>query len=209
MTITNTYDELAPTSRYILPQHEERTAYGSRSRDPYSMLFADRIIFLSAPVDGTSASDIVAQLLALDSSSKEDIKLYINSPGGSISDMAMIVDTMNLVTSNVSTICLGMAASAASVILAAGTKGKRFALPNSSIMIHQPRTGGSSRGQASDLRVQADQIKKTRDWIELIMSERTGQPVEKLHADMERDKYMTAKEAVEYGIVDKIIGSEV
>lgn len=196
----------SPSSRYILPSFEERTAYGTKTMDPYSKLFENRTIFLAAPVDGTSASDLVAQLLGLEAQSDtEDITLYINSPGGSISDMSMIIDTINYIKPDVSTICLGLAASAAAVLLAAGAPGKRFALPNSRIMIHQPRTGDSGRGQASDIQIQAEEIMRSRTWMEEFLSAHSNQPLDVVHRDLERDKFLTAQQALEYGLIDDIV----
>lgn len=200
------YEGVNPEARYILPSFEERTNYGSRTQDPYSRLFRDRIIFLSAPVDGTSASDLVAQLLALESqSAQEDITLYINSPGGSITDLSMVIDTINHIKPNVSTICLGLAASAAAVLLSAGTIGKRYALPNSRIMIHQPRITSAVRGQASDLEVLAQEITDTRERMEDFLVSRTKRSKEEIHRDLERDKYLSAEAALEYGIIDEIM----
>lgn len=193
-------------SRYVLPNTEEKTPYGYRTLDPYTKLFRDRILFLTAPVDATSAGDLVVQLLALDAEDKDaDITLYINSPGGSITDMAMVIDTINLIQADVSTVALGLAASAAAVLLAAGTPGKRYALPNARIMVHQPRTGESTRGQASDIAIQAKEILRTREWMEEFLASRTGKPVEEIHKDLERDKFLTSADAVEYGIIDKVL----
>lgn len=199
-------NHLSPDARYIVPQIEERTPFGSRTIDPYSKLFANRIIFLSAPIDATSASDVVAQLLALDAADPElDITLYINSPGGSISDMSMIVDAISLIKADVSTICLGLAASAAAVLLAAGTKGKRLALPNARVMIHQPRSGGNGRGQASDIEIQAKEILFMRNWMENFLAERSNKTLEEIKVDLERDKFLSASEALDYGLIDRII----
>ena len=165
----------SPQARYVLPQFEERTPYGVKHTDPYAKMFEDRVIFLGTQVDDTSANDIMTQLLVLESlDADSDITMYINSPGGSITAMAAIYDTMQYIGPDVSTVCLGQAASAASVILAGGAPGKRFALPHSRVMIHQPSSGGA-RGQASDITVAAQEIKRMRVWIEEVYSEHTGQ----------------------------------
>lgn len=195
-----------PQARYVLPQFEERTAYGQRNIDPYSKLFESRVIFLSVPVDATSASDVVAQLLALSSMDPDDqINLYINSPGGSITDMSMIIDTMNHVQAPVSTMALGRAASSAAVILAAGEPGRRYALPSSRMLLHQPRIEGSGRGQASDIEIQAREIEYLREAMEVLLSKKTGQTLETIRKDLERDKFLSAQEAVEYGLIDLVL----
>lgn len=195
----------SPQARYVLPQFEERTPYGSKTQDPYAKLFQDRIIFLGTQVDDTSANDIMSQLLVLESiDSDADITLYINSPGGSITAMAAIYDTMQFIGPDVSTVCLGQAASAASVILAGGAPGKRLALPHARVMIHQPSSGGA-RGQASDITVAAAEIKRMRVWIEEAYAEHTGQTVEKISKDLARDKFLTANDALEYGLIDAIL----
>lgn len=196
-----------PEARYVLPQFEERTPYGMRNIDPYSKLFDSRIIFLSTPVDATSSSDIVAQLLSLNAKDPDvPITLYINSPGGSLTDMSMIVDTMNHVKAKVSTMAIGLAASAAAVILAAGEPGMRHALPSARIMVHQPRVDGSGRGQASDIEIQAKEIEYLRGNMEEFLANRTGQSIETIKRDLERDKFMSAQQAVEYGILDSVVG---
>lgn len=195
----------SPEARYVLPQFEERTPYGSKTQDPYAKLFQDRIIFLGTQVDDTSANDIMSQLLVLEAlDSDSDITLYINSPGGSITAMAAIYDTMQFIGPDVSTICLGQAASAASVILAGGAPGKRLALPHARVMIHQPSSGGA-RGQASDITVAAAEIKRMRVWIEEAYAEHTGQSVERISTDLARDKFLTAQDALEYGLIDSIL----
>lgn len=195
-----------PEARYVLPSFEERTAYGMRNIDPYSKLFDSRIIFLSTPVDATSASDIVAQLLSLNAKDADaPITLYINSPGGSLTDMSMIVDTMNHVKARVSTMAIGLAASAAAVILAAGEPGLRHALPSARIMVHQPRVEGRGGGQASDIEIQAKEIEYLRGNMESLLALRTNQPLETIRRDLERDKFMSAQEAVEYGIIDSVV----
>ena len=181
----------------------EQNNRGERSYDIYSRLLEDRIVFLAGPIDDISANIIVAQLLYLEGKDPDkDIFLYINSPGGSVTAGLAIFDTMNYIRSNVSTICVGLAASMAAVLLAAGEKGKRAALPNSEIMIHQPL--GGAQGQATDIEIQAKQILKTKQLINEILSERTGQPLSKIKADVERDFFMDASEAKTYGIVDRI-----
>lgn len=196
---------MTPEARYVLPQIEERTPYGIRHVDPYSKLFDGRIIFLTTPVDATSASDVVAQLLALNAADESQITLYINSPGGSLTDMSMIVDTMNHVRTKVSTVAVGLAASAAAVILAAGEKGMRFALPSARIMVHQPRVDGAGRGQASDIEIQAKEIEYLRGNMEQFLAQQTGQSIELIRKDLERDKFMSAEEAKAYGIIDAVL----
>lgn len=195
----------SPQARYVLPQFEERTPYGVKHTDPYAKLFDSRVIFLGTQVDDTSANDIMSQLLVLETiDADSDITMYINSPGGSITAMAAIYDTMQYIGPDVSTVCLGQAASAASVILAGGAPGKRFALPHSRVMIHQPSSGGA-RGQASDITVAAQEIKRMRVWIEEIYSQHSGQSVEKISKDLARDKFLTSQDALEYGLIDAIL----
>lgn len=201
---------LAPTgpmADYFIPQWEERTSYGVRRVDPYTKLFEDRIIFLGTPISDDIANAVMAQLLVLQSMDPErPISMYINSPGGSFTALTAIYDTMRYIKPDVQTVCLGQAASAAAVLLAAGAKGKRFALPNSRILIHQPATEGGY-GQSSDLEIQAREILRIRSLMEQMIAEDTGQPVEKVSKDIERDKYLTAEEALEYGIIDEIFVS--
>ena len=188
----------------LVPVVIEQTSRGERSYDIYSRLLNDRIIVLSDEVNDVTASLVVAQLLYLEAQDADkDISLYINSPGGSVSSGMAIYDTMQFIKCDVSTICMGMAASMGAFLLAAGAKGKRFSLPNSEIMIHQPL--GGARGQATDIQIQAEQILKIKDKLNRILSERTGQPLEKVIADTERDNYMSAQEALEYGLIDKIM----
>jgi ATP-dependent Clp protease protease subunit len=188
----------------LVPMVVEQEGRGERSYDIYSRLLNDRIIFLSDEVNDVTASLVVAQLLFLESKDPEkDISLYINSPGGSITSGMAIFDTMNYIKCDVSTICIGMAASMGAFLLAAGTKGKRFALPNSEIMIHQPL--GGMQGQATDIKIHADRIIKTRDTLNRILSERTGKPLETIEKDTDRDNFMSAAEAMEYGLIDKVI----
>ncbi|MCT1459174.1 ATP-dependent Clp protease proteolytic subunit [Aestuariimicrobium sp. p3-SID1156] len=192
---------------YYIPQWEERTSYGVRRVDPYTKLFEDRIIFLGTPVTDDIANAVMAQLLCLQSMDADrQISMYINSPGGSFTALTAIYDTMRYIKPDVQTICLGQAASAAAVLLAAGTKGKRLALPNSRILIHQPATEGGY-GQSSDLEIQAKEILRIRELMENMLAKDTGQPVEKISKDIERDKYLTAEEAVEYGIIDDVLTS--
>jgi ATP-dependent Clp protease protease subunit len=188
----------------LVPIVVEQTNRGERSYDIYSRLLQERIIFLGEPITDTTASLVVAQLLFLESADPDkDIKLYINSPGGSVSAGFAIYDTMQYIKSDVSTICIGMAASMGAFLLAAGTKGKRFALPNSEIMIHQPM--GGTRGQASDIAIHAEHILKMKKNINKILAERTGQPLEKIERDTDRDNFMSAIEAKEYGLIDEVI----
>lgn len=192
---------------YYIPQWEERTSYGVRRVDPYTKLFEDRIIFLGTPISDDIANAVMAQLLCLQSMDPErKISMYINSPGGSFTALTAIYDTMRYIKPDVETVCLGQAASAAAVILAAGTKGKRLALPNSRILIHQPATEGGY-AQSSDLEIQAREILRIRDLMENMLAADTGRPVEEISLDIERDKYLTAEQAVEYGIIDDILTS--
>ncbi len=196
-----------PSMDYYIPQWEERTSYGVRRVDPYTKLFEDRIIFLGTPISDDIANAVMAQLLCLQSMDPErPISMYINSPGGSFTALTAIYDTMQYIKPDISTVCLGQAASAAAVLLAAGTKGKRFALPNSRILIHQPATEGGY-GQSSDLEIQAREILRIRALMENMLASDTGQSVEKVSKDIERDKYLTAEEAKEYGIIDEIFTS--
>jgi ATP-dependent Clp protease protease subunit len=190
----------------LVPMVIEQTNRGERSYDIYSRLLKDRIIFLGEQVNEHTASLVVAQLLFLEAEDPEkDIMLYINSPGGSITAGMAIYDTMQYINPDVSTICIGMAASMGAFLLAAGKKGKRFALPNAEIMIHQPL--GGTQGQAEDIRIHAERIVRMRDTINRILSERTGQPLEKIARDTDRDFFMEPEEAVKYGLIDKVITS--
>ena len=187
----------------LVPMVVEQTGKGERSYDIFSRLLNDRIIFLSDEVNDATASLVVAQLLFLEAQDPDkDISLYINSPGGSVTAGMAIYDTMNYVKCDVSTICIGMAASMGAFLLSAGAKGKRIALPNSEIMIHQPL--GGARGQATDIKIQADLILRTRDNLNRILAENTGKSIEEIARDTERDNFMTAKQALEYGLIDKI-----
>jgi len=195
-------------SRYVVPTFTERTSYGTTSKDPYTKMFEDRIIFLGVQVDDTSANDVMAQLLTLEGLDPDrDITMYINSPGGSYTAMTAIFDTMQYVRPDITTVCLGQAASAAAVLLAGGTRGKRMALPSSRIMIHQPALGGAVQGQGSDLEIQAREIMRMRRQMEELLAEQSGQPLEKVTRDIDRDKIMTAEEAKEYGIVDVVLST--
>ncbi|MFI5916194.1 ATP-dependent Clp protease proteolytic subunit [Dactylosporangium sp. NPDC051541] len=194
-------------NRYILPSYVERTSYGIKETNPYNKLFEDRIIFLGVQIDDASANDVMAQLLTLESTEPDrDITLYINSPGGSFTAMTAIYDTMLYVRPDILTVCLGQAASAAAVLLAAGTPGKRLALPHSRIIIHQPATEGGY-GQGSDIEIQAREIMRMRTQLEDMVSHHSGQPVEKVRKDIDRDKILTADEAKEYGLVDNVLVS--
>ena len=187
----------------LVPMVVEQTGKGERSYDIFSRLLNDRIIFLSDEVNDTTASLVVAQLLFLEAQDPDkDISFYINSPGGSVTAGMAIYDTMNYVKCDVSTICIGMAASMGAFLLSAGTKGKRIALPNSEIMIHQPL--GGAKGQATDIKIQADLILRTRDNLNRILAENTGRSIEEIARDTERDNFMTAQQALEYGLIDKI-----
>jgi len=191
----------------LIPIVVERTARGERAYDIYSRLLRDRIIFIGQPIDDSVANTVIAQMLFLEvEDPKKDMKLYINSPGGLVTSGLAIYDTMQYVQPDVSTICMGQAASAAALLLAAGTPGKRLSLPNANILIHQPM--GGARGQASDVGIQARQILRIKDRLNEIFVEHTGQPKEKIEKDTDRDFYMTAEEAKEYGLIDKVIESK-
>ncbi|MCI6207652.1 MAG: ATP-dependent Clp protease proteolytic subunit [Corynebacterium glucuronolyticum] len=193
-----------PQVRYILPSFVEHSSYGVKESNPYNKLFEERIIFLGAQVDDTSANDIMAQLLVLEGLDPDrDITMYINSPGGSFTSLMAIYDTMQYVRPDVRTVCLGQAASAAAVLLAAGAKGKRAALPNARVLIHQPATQGT-QGQVSDLEIQAREIERMRKLMEDTLARHTGQTSEQVRIDTDRDKILTAPEAVEYGLIDEV-----
>ncbi len=195
-----------PMARYIIPEFRERTSTGERVHNPYTKLFEERIVFLGVQIDDASADDIMAQLLTLESMDPErDISIYINSPGGSYTAMTAIYDTMQFVKPDIQTVCLGQAASAAAVLLAAGTAGKRFALPHARILIHQPYTEGG--GQGSDIEIQANEILRMRSEMEGIFAQHTGRTPEQISKDIERDKILTADMAKEYGIIDQVIAS--
>ena len=197
----------SPNMNYYIPQWEERTSYGMRRIDPYTKLFEDRIIFLGTPISDDIANAVMAQLLCLQQMDAErDIEIYINSPGGSFTALTAIYDTMRYIKPDVRTVCLGQAASAAAVILAAGTKGKRLALPNSRILIHQPATEGGY-GQSSDIEIQAREILRIRSLMEQMLAEDTGKTTDEVSRDIERDKYLTAEQALEYGMIDEVLTS--
>src|SRR5688500_4022157 len=197
-----------PQSRYVLPQFEERTPYGFKRQDPYTKLFEDRIIFLGVQVDDASADDVMAQLLVLESTDPDrDITLYINSPGGSFTAMTAIYDTMQYIRPEIQTVCLGQAASAAAVLLAAGTPGKRLALPNARVLIHQPALSGRHGGQASDLAIQAAEVMRMRSWLEDTLAHHSGRTSEHVNDDIERDKILPAEEAQVYGLIDLVLDS--
>ena len=194
-------------NRYVLPSFVERTSYGVKESNPYNKMFEDRIIFLGVQVDDASANDVMAQLLTLESTDPDrDITMYINSPGGSFTAMTAIYDTMQYVRPDIITVCLGQAASAAAVLLAAGTPGKRMALPHSRIIIHQPATEGGY-GQGSDIEIQAKEIMRMRSLLEELISNHSTQALEKVKKDIDRDKILTASEAKEYGLVDQVLAS--
>jgi ATP-dependent Clp protease protease subunit len=194
-------------NRYIVPSFVERTSYGVKESNPYNKMFEDRIIFLGVQIDDASANDVMAQLIVLEGIDPDrDIIMYINSPGGSFTAMTAIYDTMQYIRPDVSTVCLGQAASAAAVILSAGTPGKRMALPNSRIIIHQPATEGGY-GQGSDIEIQAREIRRMRTLLEDLLARHSGQTPEKVRKDIDRDKILTAAEAKEYGLVDNILAS--
>ena len=194
----------------LVPYVIEQTGRGERSYDIFSRLLKDRIIFLSEDVNSASASLVVAQLLFLESEDPDkEISLYINSPGGSITDGMAIVDTINYIKSPVTTICVGMAASMGAVLLASGAKGKRFATPNAEILIHQPLISGGLSGQTTEIKIHADHMVRTREKLNKLLSERTGQSLETIERDTERDNYMTAQEALEYGLIDGILDQRI
>jgi ATP-dependent Clp protease protease subunit len=197
----------SPTMDYYIPQWEERTSYGMRRIDPYTKLFEDRIIFLGTPISDDIANAVMAQLLCLQQMDAErDIEIYINSPGGSFTALTAIYDTMRYIKPDVRTVCLGQAASDAAVILAAGTKGKRLALPNSRILIHQPAMEGGY-GQSSDIEIQAKEVLRIRALMEQMLAEDSGRTTEEVSRDIERDKYLTAEQARDYGIIDEVLTS--
>jgi ATP-dependent Clp protease, protease subunit len=192
-------------SRYVLPSFVERTSYGIKEMNPYNKLFEERIIFLGVQIDDASANDVMAQLITLESIDPDrDILMYINSPGGSMTSMMAIYDTMQYIQPEIQTFCLGQAASAAAVLLAAGTNGKRMALPNSRILIHQPAVE-SGYGQSSDLEIQAREILRMRTAMERVIAQHTGKDEDQVRRDVERDKFFTAEEAKEYGLVDEVL----
>jgi len=192
-----------PRASMLVPMVIEKSQFGERAYDIYSRLLKERIVFLGGPIDDDTANLVIAQLLFLEAEDqKKDISLYINSPGGSVTATLAMVDTMNHVKPAVSTVCVGMAASGAAILLSAGEKGKRFALPNAEVMIHQPH--GGAEGQATDIEITAKQIIKLRERLNRILAKNTGQSFEKIEKDVERDFFMTAEEAKKYGLVDKV-----
>jgi ATP-dependent Clp protease protease subunit len=194
-----------PQSRYILPSYVERTSYGIKESNPYNKLYEERVIFLGVQVDDASANDVMAQLLHLEHEDPDrDITIYINSPGGSFTSLMAIYDTMQFVRPDIQTVCLGQAASAAAVLLAAGTAGKRLALPNARVLIHQPATEGTY-GQVSDLEIQANEIQRVRRLLETTLAKHTKKSPDEVRNDIERDKILTAAEAREYGIIDEVL----
>jgi len=198
-------DRYAPQARYVLPSFVERTSYGVKESNPYNKLFEERIIFVGVQIDDASANDVMAQLLYLESVDPDrDIIMYINSPGGSFTSLMAIYDTMQFARPDVQTYCLGQAASAAAVLLAAGTPGKRFALPNARVLIHQPSMEGVY-GQVSDLQIQAAEIQRVRRLMESTLARHTDKSADDIRKDIERDKILTADEAQQYGIVDEVL----
>ncbi|WP_042370443.1 ATP-dependent Clp protease proteolytic subunit [Streptacidiphilus neutrinimicus] len=200
-------DNMIAEGRYILPSFVERTSQGYREYNPYAKLFEERVIFLGTQVDDASANDIMAQLLCLESMDPDrDISMYINSPGGSFTALTAIYDTMQYVKPDIQTVCMGQAASAAAVLLAAGTPGKRMALPNARVLIHQPYTE-TGRGQVSDLEIQAAEIQRMRELLEVLLSKHSNKSQQEISDDIERDKILTAEESLQYGFIDQIIST--
>jgi ATP-dependent Clp protease protease subunit len=194
---------MEPQMNYYIPQWEERTSYGFRRIDPYAKLFEERIIFLGTPISDDVANAVMAQLICLESMDPDrDIEIYINSPGGSFTAMTTIYDTMQFIKPDVRTVCMGQAASAAAILLAAGAPGKRLAVPNARVLIHQPAYSEAITGQASDLEIHAQEIQRMRALMEEMIAKHSGRPIEQVHADVERDKILTTQEAIDYGIVD-------
>ncbi|GAA0582725.1 ATP-dependent Clp protease proteolytic subunit [Streptomyces crystallinus] len=196
------------SARYVLPEFSERTSTGVRTLDPYSKLLEERIVFLGTPVDDTAANDVMAQFMQLEHADPDrDISLYINSPGGSLTAMSAIYDTMRFVTCDVETVCMGQAASAAAVLLAAGTPGKRLALPGARILIHQPSVAEPIQGQPSDLEIYAAELQRGRALLTELLARHTGRSVERISADIERDTILDATAAAAYGLVDHVVAS--
>lgn len=203
----STMSNQMPSARYVLPQFEERTPYGFKRQDPYGKLFEDRIVFLGVQVDDASADDVMAQLLVLESQDPDSlITMYINSPGSSFTAMTAIYDTMQYIKPQIQTVCLGQAASAAAVLLAGGTPGKRLALPNARVLIHQPAMQGM-QGQASDIEIVAEEIDRMRTWLEDTLAKHSGRTPEQVRRDIDRDKILTAQDALEYGLIDQVLTS--
>ncbi|XVQ07640.1 ATP-dependent Clp protease proteolytic subunit [Spirillospora sp. CA-255316] len=200
------YGDHRPQSRYVMPSFVERTSWGTKEMTPYNKLFEDRIVFLGTPVDDTSANDVTAQLLALEGMDPDrPISIYINSPGGSLTSMLAIHDTMRYIRPEIETTCVGQAASAAAILLAAGTKGRRSALARSRILLHEPSVEGAIRGQSSDMEIQAREILRLREQMELIVAEATGKDPDEVRRDLDRERYFTAEEAKEYGLIDEVL----
>ncbi|MDV9173835.1 ATP-dependent Clp protease proteolytic subunit [Streptomyces sp. W16] len=197
-----------PSARHVLPEFTERTSAGHRTLDPYSKLLEERIVFLGTPIDDISANDVMAQFMHLEYLAPDrDISLYINSPGGSFTAMSAIYDTLRFVTCDVETICLGQAGTTATVLLAAGTPGKRSALPGARLVLHQPSLPEPIQGQASDLAIQAEELARTRSQLEAVLALHTGRTVEQVSQDIERDRILDAQQALEYGLVDRIVST--
>jgi len=199
--------DFEPSMNYYIPQWEERTSYGYRRIDPFGKLFEERIVFLGTPITDDVANAVMAQLISLESMDPDrDIEIYINSPGGSFTAMTTIYDTMQFIKPDIRTVCMGQAASAAAVLLAAGAKGKRLAVPNARVLIHQPYTE-AMYGQASDLEIQANEIMRVRALLEKMLSDHSNHTVEEVRADIERDKILTTQEAIDYGLIDAFTSS--
>ena len=197
----------APSARSFLPRFIEQTSTGTRDYDPFSKLFEERIVFIGTVIDDVTANDVIVQLLCLESMEPDrDVSIYINSPGGSIDSLMAIYDTMQFIRPQIQTVCMGQANSAAAVLLSAGSKGKRFALPNARVLIHQPSSGGT-QGQVSDLQIHAEEITRIRDQLEEVLAKHTGQSVAQIREDIERDKIFDAQSAVEYGLIDGVVQS--
>ncbi|MDO5747878.1 MAG: ATP-dependent Clp protease proteolytic subunit [Actinomycetaceae bacterium] len=196
---------MMPRSRYVMPQFEERTTYGYKRQDAYGKLFEDRIVFLGVQVDDASADDVMAQLLVLESQDPDSmITMYINSPGGSFTAMTAIYDTMQYIKPEIQTVCLGQAASAAAILLAGGAQGRRLALPNARILLHQPSIEGM-RGQASDIEIVAEEIERMRVWLEDTLAHHCNRDPKQVRKDIDRDKILTAQQALDYGLVDQVL----
>ncbi|MEV0637368.1 ATP-dependent Clp protease proteolytic subunit [Streptomyces sp. NPDC050619] len=196
---------LRPESRYVVPRFVERTSQGTREYDPYAKLFEERVIFLGQALDDVVANDVMAQLLCLESQDPDrDISLYINSPGGGLAPLTAVYDTMQFVRPDIQTVCLGQASSVAAVILAAGTAGKRMALPGARVLLQQPHSPGA-QGQISDLEIQGREVQRQRDLIEGFLAQHSGRDIAQIHEDIERDHVLTAEQALEYGLVDQVV----
>lgn len=201
-----TREPVPPSARHVLPEFTERTGFGHRTMDPYSKLLEERIVFLGTPIDDTSVNDVMAQFMHLEYQAPDrDISLYINSPGGSFTAMSALYDTIRYVSCDVETVCLGQADAGAAVLLAAGTPGKRYALPGARMVIRQPALPEPVRGQASDLAIQAEELARVRSRLEEMLVRHTGRSRERVNADIERDTILTAQEALEYGLIDRIV----